>query len=219
MTLWKNCPDAAVLAAYVDAVLLETERADVESHLAACDRCAAAVAAVVRAGAREPADVPPALLARARALGRRPATPATLRWVAAAAVLMLAVAVGVVQWRPSISPSPAAAGDARETRNTAAAIASAPVVVTPVDDDVLPQGPVQVRWTGVPGTAFYQIRIAAEDGGLVWEGRADAGRVEQAIDAPLERGRRYYVTVTAHAASQRAQPSKAIGFAIGTQAR
>ena len=42
------CPDAEVLAAYLDATLTPTERADVEAHTADCARCALQLATLVR---------------------------------------------------------------------------------------------------------------------------------------------------------------------------
>jgi Putative zinc-finger len=42
------CPDAEVLAAYLDATLTPTERADVDAHTADCARCALQLATLVR---------------------------------------------------------------------------------------------------------------------------------------------------------------------------
>jgi hypothetical protein len=59
----KQCPDAAILAAYYERILPTPERIAWESHFAGCSRCRAGLAAMARADAadRAPAhiNVPP----------------------------------------------------------------------------------------------------------------------------------------------------------------
>ncbi|MEW6366792.1 MAG: zf-HC2 domain-containing protein [Acidobacteriota bacterium] len=102
------CPDANLMAAYVDGSATESEQETVERHLASCDSCLHAVVEVRALGRSEaPAGVPGDVVSRATALvpGPRPTydrKPVWLfgpisqaaKWAAAAAVMVAACAAG-----------------------------------------------------------------------------------------------------------------------------
>jgi anti-sigma factor RsiW len=96
-------PTEATLNDYVDRTLDRDERAAVARHLESCDACrevVAELAEVTRAAAALDALVPPARVwtqieKELRGGSRRSFSIAPLTWLAAAAVLVLAVVVGV----------------------------------------------------------------------------------------------------------------------------
>jgi predicted anti-sigma-YlaC factor YlaD len=109
-------PSEQTLSEYVDGDLTAAERAEVQHHLDVCQACAAVAADFSRlsraAAALDPLAPPPQLWPRvADAVRRSRARSGVARWswLAAAAVLVLAVAVGM-QWRDGSAP-PAAAPD------------------------------------------------------------------------------------------------------------
>jgi len=85
------CPDAAILAAYVERTLVPRERQNCEAHLAACMGCQALVAELVRLGEDdEPVSARSATLAP-----RRAATAPRFRWAWAGSALAAVLVVGI----------------------------------------------------------------------------------------------------------------------------
>jgi hypothetical protein len=211
--MWNRCPSATRLAAFADRTLDEPERHVVEAHVAGCETCLETLAALTR-GSDEAPKIPPALLARARAIGDRPARTLVPRWAPAlAAVAAVAVAIVLLPRDPSSRPAAPSSTAARDVRSTGEVVV-APTVTAPMDEAVIPAGPIRVQWNASAGAAFYQIRLAGEDGALVWEGRADRSADNQTINAALAPGRRYYVTVIAHSEGERTVRSRAVGFTV-----
>jgi hypothetical protein len=98
-----GCPDAEVVASYVDGTLSRAERTTIDAHFARCARCRAQVALVVRAAADDAdheavAYADPAERARPFVLRRWP-------WLASAAAATLAIAVWVAVEREPAPPS------------------------------------------------------------------------------------------------------------------
>lgn len=217
--MWTRCPDAHQLAAFADARLDEASREAITRHLADCDRCLDALALVTRLGADdERPSVPAGLLARAQLLGRRDRRPMLVRWAPALASAALVIIVaGVVLQQQIVAPPYDTTGvqpsGPRDVRTGTERVA-APTVTAPVDEAVLPGAPVRIEWSAMAGAVFYQVRIAAEDGALVWDGRASGESQALVADAAVQPGRRYYVTVTAHGAGDRSVRSRAVGFLI-----
>jgi hypothetical protein len=96
----RNCPDEALLSAYVELEVSDEQRAKVEAHLADCEACLGQVAFLVRQRADLGAPVVPGAVARARdlvALPPRSWRPLVLRWGAAlVGVAAVAVAAALV---------------------------------------------------------------------------------------------------------------------------
>lgn len=116
------CPDAEVLAAYVDDGLADSERARLESHLATCARCRALMARL------SPIEAPSSATSPVWRLPRIDA-----RWGALAATLL----VGTVLWmawpRTAVQPESrvAMAIDAPEQRLPARAVEAGPSAPAP----------------------------------------------------------------------------------------
>jgi hypothetical protein len=129
------CPDAEVLAAWLEGGLSPDERALVAGHLSRCDACRRAVslAATLEPAPADPVDE--ALLARLVAASRR--RPAW-RWAAAAAALV-AGTLAVVFGRPEKPPIPAAPVPAPVARTETAP--PAPVPPAPLPEPVVAAPP------------------------------------------------------------------------------
>jgi photosynthesis system II assembly factor YCF48-like protein/putative zinc finger protein len=88
------CPDAEILAAYVDRTLAQRQRASFETHAASCRRCQEAVATLVSVAE---SDEPVRLPAPSKRRARHSDWWAAWRWAWAAPLLLAVVIVGV--WR------------------------------------------------------------------------------------------------------------------------
>jgi hypothetical protein len=108
-----DCPDAETLAACADDALTAPARREVEGHIAACDRCQALIAAMVRAAM--PSGVSAGEAAPAGTHWRR-----ALNWLVPAAAAATAVALWVLV-PGQRTPLPEAPRQAQETT-----VASAP---------------------------------------------------------------------------------------------
>lgn len=237
------CPDEERIAAYVDGRLPPTAREKVERHLARCEPCLNQAAFLLRLeSSGPPPSVPPALLARARAVpapGWRHMLIPDLRWAALAGATASALLVAVV-WlhQPSpivpppapstappaevaspapASPAPAAAPEVRPSprRSVRGGGGSpAPEILVPSEGSVVPSEGLEIRWRGVPGALAYEVRLVTSEGSLVWESRTEATAVPLPQEVRLEPGRRYYVWVHAHLSEGRTVKSPAFGFSV-----
>jgi hypothetical protein len=122
------CPDADVLAAYLDATLPVAERVSVEAHAADCARCALVLATVVRL--EDVSSDPP----HARARPWRP----RMAWMVPAAVAVLVVAIYVAAPRPVLRPAPSLPGAVPAASN-APAESRGPLPAAQAPTPVVPQ--------------------------------------------------------------------------------
>jgi hypothetical protein len=184
--------------------LPECER-ELQAHLADC----AAFLSLVGLLARENADeampeVPELALARARALATPPGRPWHQRvpqWAAAALVLLALPVVLHVARSPDAIPD--AANEAttpvteRATRSLGSGAAALEVLQPAAGATVVP-GRLSVRWTAVPSSDYYEVRIVDEAGALIAEQRVVATEWRPDPALPLHSGGDYYVYVEAH---------------------
>ena len=99
----RNCPDEALLSAYVEHGIPEEERAKVEAHLADCEACLGQVAFLASQPAEPSSAVAPGAVARARGLVALPPSPwrsLVLRWGTALAGVACVVLVAIAVLRP-----------------------------------------------------------------------------------------------------------------------
>lgn len=237
---WR-CPDENEIAGYVDGKLLAPARESLESHLAGCDYCLGQVAALLRLeGAPTPENVSPALLARARDLVPAPAPPSVwpvFKWGAVAAVTAC-IAVVTTDWyqrqdRETIVPAPPAAqspGNQPPAVSAPAPPAVAPpvtapreirtaklagpslVLLSPREGSAPPAEPLGIRWTPVPASLYYEVRVMTAEGDLVWEGRADANQARLPENVRLVSGTKYFVSVRAFLPDGKTLTSPVVGF-------
>jgi len=197
-----DCLSPERLAAYQDGVLHGGERADAEAHFADCDRCLYQLAALGRAAATGDAEygVPATLVARARGLYTPPAKeppPPRWRWtvpLAAAAVLLLSISVALIP-SPGTNAEPEAA-IAPQTRRAGHELLQ-PRLLAPAEGSVVQPAEQVFRWTEVPGTQFYDVRLVSLDGDLLLRERVDSTRWLIPGSLQLEPGEEYYVRVDA----------------------
>lgn len=135
----RNCPDEALLSAYVEHGMSGEKLVKVEAHLADCEACLGQVAFLARQPAEPATSIAPGAVARARdlvALPPSPWRPLVLRWGTAlagvACIVLVVVAVlrqgGTVQ-APATMPVPDAALEGR----------GAPAQSAPAQQDAQPE--------------------------------------------------------------------------------
>ena len=232
---WR-CPDETQIAGYVDGRLPASDKNRLDGHLAECDYCLGLVAALLRLeGAAMPDNVPPALLARARHLVPMPAPPSVwpvVRWGTVAAVTAC-IAVVTTVWihrqesetplaptpgtqSPAIStPAPPAvappAPTSREVRNVKPAVPSLELLA-PREGLALGPEALDFRWTRVPASLYYEVRVMTAEGDLVWEGRAEGNQTRLPGNVQLVSGTKYFVSVRAFLPDGKTLTSPVVGF-------
>jgi anti-sigma factor RsiW len=211
------CPDEQQIAAYVDGSIRPSERETLEAHLADCAACLELVGFLEReVEASGEAGVPEKALARVQAFAR-PAPPAPLRhvprWAAAAAVL--AVIPVLVHLSRSTDESPAAGQESppRVTRNAPPASGGVQVLV-PAAGAVIGPRELAIRWSAVPGSAYYDVRIVTDSGAPVVEQRVIGTEWRPGASVTLQPGVEYYVRVDAYPAEGKSVGSVHVPFAV-----
>jgi hypothetical protein len=169
---WR-CPDDMRLAAYVDGGVKAKARESLESHLADCDACLSEVSFLMHSAVLVNAEqVPPQLLARARALvseKRRDSTLPGWRWALAAAAACVLITFATVLtlrlYRAESQPADGRLAARQEPTQTPAA----PSLATPPAKNpnavALSSSPSQSVRAGLPNpqAATPQIRNVDSD--------------------------------------------------------
>lgn len=210
-----SCPEFAALGAYAEGKLATDERQSVTTHLSACGRCTADLAALVSelAGVEAEAEVqvPAELLARARALvpahSPAPALAARsdrtdLNWfdrlviafrssafpMAATAAVALILLVQIPKPNEVVST-------VRIGQNAAVGIPRI-VLGTPAEGGDMRASQRILSWEALQGTDTYQVTLVDETGGMVWTGETAQPWIECPAAVPLVPGARYAWWVT-----------------------
>jgi hypothetical protein len=211
-----GCPDEQLIAAYFDELLSPRERESMEAHLADCAHCLALVGLLGRQDDDGEAAVPDTAQVRARRLAR-PAGPAPARhaprWAVAAAAL-LAIPV-LLHLSRSTDESPAFGSDpgTRGTRNLPP-IAHDLQVLRPLAGSVVAPNDLSVRWSPVPGSAYYDVRIVNDTGLPVVEQRVTGTEWHPDAGLRLQPGVEYYVRVDAYPADGKSVGSAHVPFTV-----
>ena len=227
-----NCPSDATIAAYVDSVLGESERARVQVHLAVCAHCRSLVSDVVKQTREtDVPETPAVLLERARALVATkpkrwawswgPATVAGVLGSAAIAVIFLRTqSLPLPEWpapavpilsesKPTVPPAP----PLPETLRKPVSLEHSPAIIFPQPDSVIARQRLEFRWTAVQDSIYYHIRVLTMDGGLVWEADSTATDIKFPHRVSLNRGK-YFVLVSAVLRNGRAAKSSPVEFQV-----
>ena len=217
------CPDDEQIAEYFDGDLQGGDRSSLEHHLADCRFCLDRIGMLQRldddrTGKRVPGDV----LAAAKAMARRPVRRSRLApaWAAAA---VLVIAVGLLwqsdfTWQGIRSPG-SSAGDSndpnvvRQTRTIDPA-AVGPRLLSPVEGLAVIPVDYLFRWTPVPASRFYQVRIVSEDGDLLWQERVAGTEWKLPVGFHPEHGAEYFMRVEAFLGDTRALKSDYLAFRV-----
>jgi hypothetical protein len=217
------CPEDQQVAEYFDGVLPAYELGAFERHLADCSHCLARVGMLQRLeDERSPQRVPEDALASAKALryglGRRwGINPA---WIAAAAVLVMAVAatklLPLMEIGQDALPRAHLAEPGSELRQTRSfeSPSSGPRFLAPADGSPYAPADHRFKWTAVPGSLYYQLRIVSEEGDLLWQGRISGTEWTIPEGVALVPGVDYFVRVDAYITDAKALQSDYLLFRL-----
>jgi len=210
------CPDEHVIAGYVDGMLEAAASGPLERHLADCGHCLALVALLSRereagastfladAGAGSPAI---------RTAARQRRWHGIQKWAVAAA-LVLAVPL---LFQPGRAPERDAGGPpglpSATTRMTAPA-AGELQVLAPSPGSIVDPAQLAFRWTEVPGSPYYDLRIVTDEGDIVAGQRIDGTRWQPPAALRLAPGREYFVVVEAYPSGDKPVSSHHVPFRV-----
>jgi hypothetical protein len=206
-----ECPDEHEIAAYVEGAIRDSARDAVELHLADCERCTLLVGTLSRLEVESAESVPIETMARATNL----VAANSNRWsrylphLAAAAVLVLAV--GIV-FNTRDEPPIRSESDYRTTRGPTAQPEMK--ILSPAAGAGVGTGNLLIRWTEVPGTRYYVVRIVTASGSLVAEHRVTDTEWRPGGDVSLRAGEEYYVRVEAYPAAGPSTDSIHVPFTV-----
>lgn len=194
----RGCLADQTLAALVDGLLPDGDRAVALQHVDGCATCLDRVALLASLRDAQPTPAPAALVEavtrRARHWTRRVAP-----YGAVAAGLLLAVAVWPTREpgvRPDSTRPPATSETGTVVRTAPAGIAGL-VVEAPKDNERLAPG-FEVRWQGPASAVFYEVQLTTVDGDLLWSAQVDGGSHHVAVPTTLSSSQPSYLWVTAH---------------------
>ena len=201
------CPEDQEIAEYFDGVASVVERIKLENHLAECRFCLARIGMLQRLQDDPAAKrIPEELLASAKMMGHTPVRRRRLApaWAAAAVVF---IAVGVYSQLATFTPmglevlprthESEPPGNPRETRTIDPA-ALGPRFLAPTAGLAITSGDGVFRWSVVPNSLYYQLRIVSDEGDLLWQERVDGTEWKLPAELVLAPGAEYYVRVDAY---------------------
>ena len=200
------CPDDHEIAGFVDGALNESARQHIERHLPDCPVCVGRVGLLTRL-VRDPSTEAQAQNADSRNTYRIPAAP---QWAIAASVIL---AVGYLAGTSNFTADTDPATKYRTTRNLDSQIA-APEILAPTSGFIGERDGLLIRWTDVPGTLYYEIRVVSDVGNLVTAQRVDGTEWAISRDLNLESGREYFIRVDAYLTDAKPISSQFIPFSL-----
>jgi len=212
-----DCPEEHAIAAYVDGTLGVDSREGIEVHLADCGHCLALVGLLSRergVDATEP--VAELAIARAQALvrpqSRRHGSSAP-QW-AAAAVVVVALA-SLVRLSQPVTPTEIV-NDGSNAPTTRAAAADTQVLrlLSPSPGATVSADELAVRWTPVPGSHYYDVRVVTNAGDVVTEEHVSGTAWRPKDPASLQSGVEYFVHVDAFVADDKTVSSEHVAFRV-----
>lgn len=228
--VWK-CPDADILAGYVDGALDNAVSSQIGSHLADCTACRSLVGDVVTMQRLVPHSMPPGL--KRRAMESTVANRKVRHWVlipATAAGIVCALIVGFLLKGPrneagSISRPPVAPVVAKSeplsvpgqhasdvVRNSVPS-GRLPALLSPKNGAVIGPKELVLEWKLVPHARYYEIHVVTSEGEPVWEGESKQIITRLPRDTTLSDGA-YFVWVAAYLDDGRVQKSAPIKFVL-----
>jgi putative zinc finger protein len=173
-----------LLAEYVDGTLAPDARAEVDAHLARCDRCRGEVSLAhgsrVAVAGLPAVPAPPGVTFAVRRRATGTPSPRTGRWVAAAAAAAVLAAAGVVVVRGFLTPEDEAPGGGG---GLARAPAEAPGARQEAGGEAAAEGALAADATAVP--TYTESRRRYDQTDLVDVGRRLRDRARATIQAGL----------------------------------
>ncbi|MCU1276359.1 MAG: hypothetical protein JWO48_3790, partial [Bryobacterales bacterium] len=184
-----------------------------EAHIADCNYCLGQVAALARLEeAGVPGEVPPPLLAKARALVEVPAAPlrTAWRWGAAAAA---ATCLAVVLMFSARQPRPIGVPAVQSVRR-APDSAMAPVLLFPTEGALVPRHALAFRWREIDRSLFYDVQILSAEGEVIWAAHINGPEAQIPAGVRLSPGQKYYVSLDAWLPEGKAIKYPIVGFQV-----
>jgi hypothetical protein len=195
------CPDDNDIAAYVDADLSDSARILIERHLPDCPACVSRVGLLMRLMRGDAANVTTAASVPAKTW--RQITP---QWAVAATVVLT---IGWLAWSPSVDQF-----DDYEAVRTISSVLTPPEILAPSSGILGERDGFVIRWTEVPGSLYYEIRVVTDAGDLLSEARVENTEWTIGQDLGLEPGREYFIRVDAYLSDAKAIRSDHIPFKL-----
>ena len=189
--------------------------------MADCRFCAARIGMLARLDHAAESRVPEDALAIAKSMVQ-PATRVRYRrpaWVAAAVVVLAAGLYfqSLHDRQPGLEPGSPAAGAAsnnfRETRNIDAT-AFGPSVLSPRDGQSA-GADMLIRWTAVPDSLYYRVRIVSDEGDLLWQEQIERTEWQLPDGLVLAAGADYYLRIDAFVTDVKSLQSEYVLFRFG----
>jgi anti-sigma factor RsiW len=200
------CPDDHEIAGYVDGRLDGDARELIDRHLADCQACVSRVGLLTRL-IRERAGERVSQAGQTRSRKWLRSAP---RWAAAASLVL---ALGYLAGTSDLLSGPGEETQYQATRNLESAF-SVPEILAPATGVMGPRDGFVIRWTEVPGSLYYEVRIVTDAGDLVRQQRVQASEWTLDPGLDLEAGRDYFIRVDAYLTDAKAIHSEHIPFRI-----
>jgi hypothetical protein len=195
------CPDDHDIAAFVDGALDDSARVLIERHLSGCPACVSRVGSLARLIREDQANVNPLTSAPTKIWQQ------TTPWWAVAATVVLAIAW--IAWAPTLEQS-----DDYATVRSISPVLTRPEILAPSSGVLGERSGFVIRWTEVPSSLYYEIRIVTDVGDVLSEARVEETEWTIGRDVALEPGREYFIRVDAYLSAAKAIRSEHIPFRI-----
>jgi len=215
------CPSGYDVAALFESTRDDLDYEGFERHLADCSYCQARTVVLARLHRNEDDEqIPEALVAAADKFGHQP-RPYHLRrapaWAAAAVVVIALFAFvgrgpnpgsGAIDQPPltDVTGEPA-----RVLRNIGS-VDPGPTILAPIDGERIRPAELTVRWTQVPGSLYYDVRLVNAAGFIIWQDRVKDTQSIFPSDLELVSGDLYFVRVDAYLAEAKSVSSLHVKF-------
>lgn len=209
-----DCPDDQVLTAALDGEFRVIERPAFEKHVSSCDYCLARLGRIARlnreVGGAEISDL---TMARAQRLIRsRSVVPRAPAWAAAAMIGFAAILTAL--WiADSTEPQDATISPVPEVRNIDPE-AYRPQVEFPTEGASVDLHDLTFKWSAVPDSLHYDIRIVSADGTMIWQERVQEPQWRLPEHLQLAAGEGYYFRADAYLTRAKSLSSRHVMFRI-----
>ena len=119
------------------------------------------------------------------------------------------MAIGWIAWSPTVEQA-----DDYEAVRTISPVLTPPEILAPSSGILGERDGFVIRWTEVPGSLYYEIRVVTDAGNLLSEARVENTEWIIGGDLNLEPGREYFIRVDAYLADAKTIRSEHVPFRL-----